>query len=103
MYVTAIPVPQTSATLPRFDLASESPATTSPSATSKERQGMTAITHPIVSIHHVVGVLVTAALAVGLSVAPTLPLVSTQRPATDGMSQLMAHPRGHMHMVGRRA
>jgi hypothetical protein len=51
---------------------------------------MTAITHPIVSTHHVVGVLVTAVFAVGLSVAPTLPSVSTQSPATDGISQLMA-------------
>jgi hypothetical protein len=90
MYVTAISVPQTSAALPRFDLASKSPATISPSPTSKERQGMTALTHPILSIHHVAGVLVTAALAVGLSVAATLAVVSTQSAATDGMSQLMA-------------
>jgi hypothetical protein len=50
---------------------------------------MTAITHPIVSTHHMVGVLVTAALAVGLSVTLTLALVSTKSPATSDMSQRM--------------
>jgi hypothetical protein len=40
---------------------------------------MTAVTHPIVSTHHVIGVLVTAALAVGLSVVLTLAFVTTNR------------------------
>jgi hypothetical protein len=39
---------------------------------------MTAVTHPIISAHHVVGVLVTAAVAVGLSVALTLAFVTTK-------------------------
>jgi hypothetical protein len=44
----------------------------------------------MVSSHKVVGVLVAAALAVGLSVALTFALVSTKNPPTNGMSQLMA-------------
>jgi hypothetical protein len=62
---------------------------------------MTAITHAIVSTHHVVGVLVTAALAVGLSVAVTLALVSTQSPASDDMSQLMAQFPGAYAYAGK--
>jgi hypothetical protein len=51
---------------------------------------MTAITRPIVSTHRVVGVLFTAGAAIGLSVALTLGLVSTNSPATSDVSQLMA-------------
>jgi hypothetical protein len=45
---------------------------------------MTAVTHPIASTHHVVGVVVTAALAVGLSVSLTLAFVTTKSAAPDG-------------------
>jgi hypothetical protein len=45
---------------------------------------MTAVTHPIVSAHHVIGVLVTAAVAVGVSVALTLAFVTTNGSAPIG-------------------
>jgi hypothetical protein len=45
---------------------------------------MTAVAHPIVSAHHVIGVLVTAAVAVGLSVALMLAFVTTNNSAHIG-------------------
>jgi hypothetical protein len=45
---------------------------------------MTAVTHPTFSTHHVIGVLITAAIAVGLSVALTLAFVTTSRFAPNG-------------------
>jgi hypothetical protein len=45
---------------------------------------MTAVTHPVVSTHHVIAVLVTAAVAVGLSVALTLAFVTTKNSAHIG-------------------
>jgi hypothetical protein len=45
---------------------------------------MTAVTHPIVSTHHVIGVLVTATLAIGLSVTLTLAFVTTKPSGPNG-------------------
>jgi hypothetical protein len=45
---------------------------------------MTAVTHPIVSTHHVIGVLITAAITVGLSVALTLAFMTTNSSAHSG-------------------
>ena len=43
---------------------------------------MTAITHPIVTTHHVVGVVVTAAISVAVAVSLTLALVTTKNPVS---------------------
>ena len=43
---------------------------------------MTAITHPIVTTQHVVGVLVTAAISVAVAVSLTLALATTQNPVS---------------------
>jgi hypothetical protein len=45
---------------------------------------MTAVTHPIVSTHHVIGVLISTAIAVGLSVALTLAFTTTNSSARHG-------------------
>jgi hypothetical protein len=45
---------------------------------------MTAITHPVVTTHHVVGVLLTAAISAGLAIVLTLLLVTTKSPAPTG-------------------
>jgi hypothetical protein len=50
---------------------------------AKESQEMTAVAHPIVSTHHVIGVLVTTAIAVGLSVALTLAFATTTSSARN--------------------
>jgi hypothetical protein len=45
---------------------------------------MTSITHPIVTTHHVVGVLATVAVSVAVAVTLTLALVTTNSPAAGG-------------------
>jgi hypothetical protein len=45
---------------------------------------MTSITHPVVTTHHVVGVLVTVAVSVAVAVTLTLALVTTNTPASGG-------------------
>jgi hypothetical protein len=45
---------------------------------------MTAVTHPVVSARHVIGVLIITAIAVGVSVALTLAVTTTHGSARNG-------------------
>jgi hypothetical protein len=52
------------------------------SMTREGHQTMTAITHPIVTTHHVVGVVITAAISVAVAISLTLALATTKNPVS---------------------